>query len=109
MSFERPIDEQHQHQDEADHARPLHHRERHRRAADLLDEAPEDVAAVERQEREQVDERQREADHGEQEERLAGVELDACRVDLVRADDARDLLALLGVEDAGEDRRRSAR
>ena len=34
------------------------------RPADLLDQAPEDVAAVERQEREQVDDRQREADHG---------------------------------------------
>ena len=34
-----------------------------RPAADLLDQAPEDVAAVERQERQQVDQPEREADH----------------------------------------------
>ena len=47
-----------------------------RPAAHLLDQAPEDVAAVERQEREQVDHREREADQGEHEQRLAGVELE---------------------------------
>ena len=47
------------------------------------------MAAVERQEREQVDHREREADQGEHEERLAGVELDRLPGHLVAADDAR--------------------
>ena len=78
----------------------LHDPERHRPPADLLDQAPEDVAAVERQEREQVDDRQREADHREHGERAARVELDRLARDLVAAHDAGDLLPLLGVEDA---------
>ena len=82
----------------------LHDPERHRPAADLLDQAPEDVPAVERQEREQVDHRQREADQREHEQRLAGVELDRLPGDLIAADDAGDLLALLGVEDPPDDR-----
>ena len=95
MSFESPIDEQEDHEHEADHARLLHDPEGHRPAPDLLDQAPEDVAAVERQERKQVDDRQRQADHGEQRERAAGVELERLPRHLVAADDAGDLLALL--------------
>ena len=81
----------------------LHHPEGHRSAAHLLDQAPEDVAAVERQEREEVDQAEREADHGEQDQRLAGAELDRLVGDVADADDARDLLALLRVEEVGED------
>ena len=62
-----------------------------------------DVAAVERQEREEVDHREREADDREHEQGLAGVELDRLSGDLVAADDAGDLLALLGVEDPADD------
>ena len=40
-----------------------------RLAAHLLDQAPEDVAAVERQDRQQVDQAEREADQGEQQQR----------------------------------------
>ena len=43
----------------------FHDAEGDRAAADLLDQAPEDVAAVERQEGEQVDDGEREADDGQ--------------------------------------------
>ena len=52
----------------------LHDRERDRAAAHLLGERPEDVAAVERQEREEVDHAERERDHREQEDRPVGGE-----------------------------------
>src|SRR4051794_4929125 len=50
--------EERQHEDEADQAGLLHDAERDRLAAQLLGDGPEDVTAVERQEREQVDDRQ---------------------------------------------------
>ena len=40
----------------------FHHPQRDRLPAQFLDQAPEDVAAVERQDRQQVDQAQREAD-----------------------------------------------
>src|SRR4051794_27651585 len=49
-------------EDEADDAGPLHHGERDGPPADLLGDRPEDVPAVERQEREEVHDRQRERD-----------------------------------------------
>src|SRR3954454_1788188 len=49
-------------QHEPDHSGLLHHAEWNRPAAHLLDQAPEDVPAVERQEREQVDHAERQAD-----------------------------------------------
>jgi dephospho-CoA kinase len=51
--------EQHQHEHEADDPGALHDAEGDRLAADLLGDRPEDVAAVKRQERKQVDDRQR--------------------------------------------------
>ena len=60
------------------------------------------MTAVERQDREEVDHRERERDHREQEQRAVGAEVDRLARRLVRPDDARDLLALLGVEDAGD-------
>src|SRR5215211_228630 len=56
-------DQDHQH--EADHPGALHHAERHGLAPDLLHNRPEDVAAVEWEEREQVHDRQRERDDRE--------------------------------------------
>src|SRR3954451_11536898 len=50
---------------EAHDARALHDREGDRPPADLLGDGPEDVAAVERQEREQVHDRQRQRDDGQ--------------------------------------------
>ena len=71
MSFVKPDHEQRDHEREADEAGPLHHAERDRAAAHLLGQRPEDVAAVERQEREQVDDAERQRDDREQEERRA--------------------------------------
>ncbi len=67
MSLREAEEEEHDHEDEAERAGALHHPEGHGPAAHLLDQAPEDVAAVERQEREEVDQAEREADQGEQE------------------------------------------
>ena len=63
--------------------------------AHLLDDRPEDVAAVERQEREQVHDRERQRDDREDPDRVGEVADDRLARDLVGADDARDLLALL--------------
>ena len=68
---------------------------------DFLDQAPEDVAAVERQEREEVDQAEREADHGEQQQRLARADVDRLVGDVADADDAGDLLALLRLRRCG--------
>src|SRR3954447_24969443 len=94
---------------EPDEACPLHDAEGDRPAADLLRERPEDVAAVERQEREQVDHAEGERDHGEQEDALRHAELDAPARRVVGADHAGDLLALLGLEDLGDRLDRPAR
>ena len=75
-------------------------------AADLLGERPEDVPAVERQEREQVDDRERQRDQREDVERARRVERDRLARDLVGADDARDLLARLRVVEDLRDRAR---
>ena len=90
------------HQREADEPGALHHAERDRAAAHLLGQGPEDVAAVERQEREQVDHAERERDQREQEDGAVGRQLDRLARGLVGAHDAGDLLALLGLEDAGD-------
>ena len=65
-------------------------RERHRAAAHLLDERPEDVAAVERQEREQVDDRRATA-RSPRAAKIASPRVVRDRLvrDLVDADDAR--------------------
>src|SRR5436305_15185933 len=60
----QPDREQHQDEREADHPGALHGAVGHRPAADLLHYRPEDVTAVERQEREQVHDRERERDDG---------------------------------------------
>ena len=96
----------HQHHDEgeADHRRPLHHPQRDRAAAQFLDQRPEDVAAVERQDRQQVDQAEREADQGQQQQRRVDADVDRLVGDVADPDDAGDLLALFLFEDAGEDR-----
>src|SRR5918999_593951 len=93
-----PDEEHEQHQHHPDESRPLHDAERDRFAADLLDDRPEDVAAVERQEREQVDDRQRQRDQGEDADRVGHVVEDRLAGHLVGADDAADLLAPLGID-----------
>src|SRR4051812_11525638 len=66
----READEgEHDHEREAHESRPLHDAERDRAPAHLLGQRPEDVPAVERQEREQVDDAERQRDHREQEQR----------------------------------------
>src|SRR3954452_7149815 len=70
-------EEERQHEREADEARPLHDAEGDGAAPDLLRECPEDVAAIERQEREQVDDAEGKRDHGQQEDALGHSELDA--------------------------------
>src|SRR5438105_2558877 len=64
--------EQHHDQHEADHPGPLHHLERDPPTPDLLGHGPEHVPAVQRQEREQVDDAQRQRDQREDLERLRG-------------------------------------
>ena len=74
-----------------------------RTAADLLGQRPEDVPAVERQEREQVDDPQRQRDQREHADRLHGVELEALARGLIGADDAGDLAARLLVVEQPHD------
>src|SRR4051794_14366593 len=62
-------DEQEGDQGEAHEPGPFHDIERDRAAAHLLRQRPEDVPAVERQEREEVDDPQRERDDGQHVER----------------------------------------
>src|SRR5215218_49872 len=95
-------EEEHDHEGEADESCPLHHAEGDRAPPHLLGQRPEDVPAVERQEREQVDHPERQRDHREQVEGLGRAELDALPRDLVGADHPGDLLALLGLEDLGD-------
>src|SRR4051794_10333065 len=90
---------------EADDARALHDGVGDRLAADLLGHRPEDVAAVERQEREHVDDRQREADDREDLQGIDEIGVDRLAGGLEAADHAADLLArLLGVEELAERR-----
>src|SRR6476469_6271487 len=94
--------EQDHHEQEAHGAGPFHDPERKRSRPDLLDQAPEDVAGVERQERKQVDDREREADQGDQAKRLSHAELERLMRHVRDPDDPVDLLALLGLEDLPE-------
>ena len=80
----------------------LDHAERHPLPADFLHQAPEDVTAIEREEREEVDDRQREADHREQGERLSRTELDRLVGNVADPNHAGELLALFGLEDPHE-------
>src|SRR5919202_1704219 len=79
-------EEEAEHEREAEEARALHHAERHRAAPDLLDERPEDVAAVERQERVEVDDRERERDQRDDPDGVPGVVLDRLARDLEAVD-----------------------
>src|SRR5215208_3979792 len=90
--------EQDQHQQESDGARPFHDAEWDSLASDLLHEAPEDVPAVEGQEREQVDDGERQADQSHQEERLHRPELKGLLGDGGDPDDPVDFPALLHLE-----------
>ena len=109
MSLLKPDQEQADDEDEADHSGPLHDRERNRLAADLFDQAPEDVAAVERQKREQVDHAQREADQGDQGQRLSRADVDRLAGHLVAPGHPGELLTLLGLVDVRERGRPSSR
>src|SRR6185369_5426366 len=68
-----PDHEQDDDEHESDHARLLDHPVGHAPAPYLLDEAPEHVSSVEWQEGEEVQDRKREAEEGEQGERPAHV------------------------------------
>src|SRR5688572_18138823 len=98
-----PYEEQEQNQHEAHDAGALHRTEGDRPAAHLLRERPEDVPSVEGQERREVDDGERERDQAEDRDGLRGVVLERPPRALVAADDAADLVALLGaVDDAGD-------
>src|SRR5215213_99326 len=86
-----PDEEQREHEREPHEAGPLHDAEGHRAAADLLGQRPEDVAPVERQEREEVDHAERQGDHRKEVHALLEAELDALPRGLVGAHHARDL------------------
>ena len=95
---------------DADHRRSLHHPQRDRlAAAQLLDDRPENVAAVERQDRDQVDEPEREADQCEQQEATfeRAFFVQGVVGDVGDADDAGDLFALFLFEQVTEDVRRA--
>ena len=70
--------------------------------ADLLDQAPKDVAAIQRQKGKEVDHAQGEADHGEERQRRREPELNRLMTDVADADDSGDFFAFLGIEDPGE-------
>src|SRR5436190_9982401 len=93
-------------QHEADDRGPLDQAVGDRAPTDLLGHRPEDMAAVEGQEGEEVHHRQRQRDDGEDAEGLNGVELEGLARGLVGADDAGDVLARLGVVEDAHDRRR---
>ena len=109
MSFVRPDTNRPMTEREADEPGALHDAERDRAAAHLLGQRPEDVPAVERQEREQVDHRRATARSPRAGRARGRPKLDRLARRLVGADDAGDLLALVGVEDAGDRRDRPAR
>jgi Major Facilitator Superfamily len=68
----QPDHEDQQNQHEPDHAGALHHLEGDPLAPDLLGQSPEHMAAVERQEREQVDDSERQRDQRQDPQRLSG-------------------------------------
>ena len=71
-------------------------------AADALDEREGDVAAVERQQRQQVHQREREADQAEHPEVVLHALFGALVERLRDPDRARDVLAALAVDEAAE-------
>ena len=79
----QPDHEQDDHEHEALDPGALHHAEGHRLPAHLLHDRPEDVAAVERKEGEEVDDRQREGDDRQDPHHLADVGQDRLAGDLV--------------------------
>src|SRR5919201_134006 len=85
---------------ESHHTGPLHDAEGDRPAPDFLDYGPEDVAPVERQEGEEVHDRQRQRDDRQDLDGVGHVAEDGLPGDLVGADHAADLLAALRVEEA---------
>src|SRR3954452_12655053 len=99
-------DEEEGDEHEADHRGALDDAVGNRASADLLGHGPEDMAAVERQEGEEVHHRERQRDDGEDGERPDGVELEGLARGLVGADHAGDVLARLGVIEDAHDRGR---
>src|SRR4051794_1034595 len=103
-------DEEEGDEHEADDRGPLDQAGGDRAPTDLLGHGPEDMAAVEGQEGEEIHHREGERDDREDAQRLDGVELEGLARGLVGADHARDVLARLRViEDAHDRRRRQAR
>ena len=93
-------EEEHDHEHEAERPGALHHPVGNRFAPHLLDQAPEDVAPVERQEGEEVDQAEREADDRQQRQRLAGADLDRLVGDVAHQTiglGAREALVLLAI------------
>ena len=93
MSFVRPITNSSRTSADPDDRDPLVDLAAHRPAADALGDREDDVAAVERQERQQVEKGDRERDEPEHEEEALGALLGRVGGALDDADGARDLLA----------------
>src|SRR5680860_474138 len=80
-------EEEHCDEGDADDARSLHQLQRHRLAAEFLDQAPEDMAPVERQDRQEVDQPKREADDRKEQQRRIEPDVDHLVHDVADADD----------------------
>src|SRR4051812_21949142 len=109
LSAAQPADvvreaDHHQEEDEGDADRrdALEDLAGDRFAADRLDHREGDVAAVEREQRKHVHQRQRETDEAEDPEVLLGALIGALRELLRDADRARDVLPPLTVDEAAE-------
>src|ERR687891_2010757 len=87
--------EEHEHERDPDHGDPFVERAAERAPPDPLDDREGDVPAVERQEREQVQERQREADQAEHENEVAEALVERLRGHLGDPHRARDLASAL--------------
>src|SRR5437763_9359547 len=102
-------DVEHQDERDADDRDTLVDLAAHGPAAKALDEREGDVAAVERQERQQVEERQRQAQEAEHPEVALEALVERLRGDLGDPDRARDLLPHLVVHEALDDEGRPLR
>src|SRR4051812_3285558 len=99
-------DEEEGDQHEADDRGPLDQAVGDRTPTDLLGHGPEDMAAVQGQEGEEIHHGEGERDDREDAQRLDGVELEGLARGLVGADHARDVLARLRVVEDADDRGR---
>src|SRR5215210_1151853 len=95
--------EQDQHERDADHRNALVELAAECAAADPLDDREGDVAAVEREQRQEVEEREREADQAQHEDEVAEALVERLRGDLRDADGARDLAGALAGREPREE------